>query len=96
MDFKKISEDYLQRCIEICQGGYSKLSFSKEMIRIELMEKYSLNGNKEELSRLIALCEETVFDFLDPVMSRGNRSFGWPEYHELELKNRLSTALQGA
>jgi hypothetical protein len=94
MDFRKIGDYYLQRCIEICQGGYSKLSFSKEEIRAELIERYGLNGNREEVSKLITLCEETIFNFLDPLMCQGSRSFGWPEYHEQELRKKLNTALQ--
>ena len=96
MNFKEIGEDYLRKCIEIGHGGYSKLSFSKEEIRIELIGRYGLNGNREEVSKLITLCEKTIFDFLDIKMSRGNRSFGWPEYHEQELRNRINTALQEA
>jgi len=91
---REISEDYIQRCVQLCQGGYSKLSDSKEKIRTGLMEKYGLNGNSEEVSRLIAICEETIFNFLDIKMSNGKRSFGWPNYHEKELREILSTALQ--
>jgi hypothetical protein len=94
MKIEEIADDYLKRCVEICQGGYSKLSVSKKEIRMELMEKYVLDGNKEEVSRLITLCEETIFEFLDIKMANGKRSFSWPKYHESELRNRLSTALQ--
>ena len=96
MYLKKIGEDYLQRCAEICREGYCKLSFNREKIKEELINKYGINGNKDYVSGLIAICDQIVFDFLDVAMSRGNRSFGWPEYHEQELRNRINTALQEA
>lgn len=96
MNLKEMSEDYLQRCAEICRDGYGKLSLNREKIKEELISKYGINGNKNHVPELIAICDQVVFDFLDVVMSRGSRSFGWPDYHEQELRNRISIALQSA
>jgi hypothetical protein len=93
---EKLKEDYLRQCAELCRRGYSNLSFNREKIKKELISKYGINENKNYVSGMIKICEEVVFDFLDGAMSRGSRSFGWPDYHEQELRNRLSTALQEA
>ena len=93
---EELKEEYVLRCAKICQEGYSKLSFSKEEIRTELMEKYRNNGNEKEVSGLIIKIERAVFDFLDIKMSRGQRSFGWPHYHEETLMKEINTALQQA
>lgn len=95
MDLKeKLIEEYLNRCRIICREGYSKLDYQRENIKKYILGYFIDGHNKEKISELVNICDKTLFDFLDIEMSRGRRTFGWPNFHEKEMKRLLNNALQ--
>jgi len=95
---EQLKEEYLRRCADYCNhGGYSRLEFEREKIRREMVDKYGVNGNREEIFRKIMICEETVFSFLEELSKQKFRHYMWiTDFYEKKLIGRLNTALQEA
>jgi len=93
-----LQEQYQRQCSWRCNhGGYTRLESEKEKIRLYLVDKYGINGNREEVLKRVMICEKTVFSFLEELSEDKFRHYMWiTDFHKKELTDRLNIALQSA
>jgi len=100
--YEKIVDEYLSRCRKSCDNGcYYGLRKDQEILRTGTFDSFKIDGHgsrrkKEDLegiSAALGKCEQILFDFFLE-LSKTERIFGWPKYHEPELRKRINTALQ--
>ncbi len=99
MGFEELlKKEYLARCANLCNhGGYSRLESEREQIRKEIIDKYGTNGNRDEVSRKVLVCERIVFDFLEELTQQKFKHYMWiPDFYEKKLEDKVSSALQSA
>jgi hypothetical protein len=100
--YEKVVDAYLLRCRKSCDNGcYYELMRDQAQLRTDTFDSFKIDEHgsrrkKEDLERISAIlgiCEKNVYDFMDEISST-ERTFGWPKYHEPELRKRINTALQ--
>lgn len=75
---EQLKDEYLIQCANYCNhGGYTFLSINKDKLRQDLISKYCINGNKEQILDKIKICEETVFSFLEELSRKKFRHYMW-------------------
>ncbi len=96
---QNVIDCFLSVCKDIVnnQGGYSQLSCQKEQVINTVLCFFKRNEyDQKYVLKIIESCYGITSSILDPIMSQGGRPFGWPEYHELRLKEEINMALQKA
>lgn len=91
---ERVMEKYLQVCREICDDkGYNKLSSCRKEVKEEVLKSFRRNGDGQDLekiSRLLNKFDMAIFHYLEKyVMNRGNRPFGWPDWHEDSIRAEM-------
>jgi hypothetical protein len=95
MEIAELVNDYLIYCKAHCnKGGFGRLESDTEQIKLNLIKKYSTNGDSKMVSGLIDKCHSRTFSFIE---REKLRLLGWmDESYERKLRQEINTDLQSA